>query len=124
MANHQYANALHNAAQNCDVEALRRCLTPEALEACPIDITDQRHNTALHALCRYEGPWRDDESRRVDDRNPEDVEVCVQLLMEAGADLEARDHIGCTPLQDVAWFSSTNLGTEATLRLTSLLLRH
>ena len=43
--------------------------------------------------------------------------------MEAGADLEARDSIGCTPLQALAW-SSGRLGTEATLRLTSLLLRH
>ena len=119
MVNYKYESALHNAAAIC--------LTPEALAACPINTRDRDDHTALHALCRYEGPRRDDDLydlRRVDDRNAEDVEMCVQLLVDAGADLEARDYIGCTPLQDVAWFSSTNLGTEATLRLTSLLLRH
>ena len=46
------------------------------------------------------------------------------LLVDAGADLEARDSCGCSPLQVVAWISTLNLGTEATLRLTSLLLSH
>ena len=50
--------------------------------------------------------------------------MCVQLLVDAGADLEARDSCGCSPLQVVAWISTLNLGTEATLRLTSLLLSH
>ena len=126
MVNYTYENALHNAALKCDVEALRRCLTPEALAACPIDTRDRDNHAVLHALCRYEAPWRDGKSRpsRVDDRNTEDVEVCLHLLVDAGADLEARDIIGCTPLQVVAWYSNYNLGTEATLRLTSLLLRH
>ena len=128
MVNYTYENALHNAALKCDLEALLRCLTPEALAACPIDTRDRDNHAVLHALCRYEAPWRDGvgESRpsRVDDRNAEDVEGCVQLLVDAGADLEARDIIGCTPLQVVAWYSNYNLGTEATLRLTSLLLRH
>ena len=125
MVNFHYENALHNAAQKCDVEALHRCLTPEALAACPIDTRDrdELESTALHALCRYAREYREDESRRDDDRNA-DIEVCLQLLVEAGADLEARDIIGCTPLQVVAWYSNYNLGTEATLRLTSLLLRH
>jgi len=123
MENYLYANALHNAAHNCDAEELRRCLTPEALAACPIDTRDIGQLTALHALCRYEGPWTDDGSQRVDDRNAEDVEVCVQLLVDAGADLEAGDYLGRSPLHNVAW-SSEGLGTEATLRLTSLLLRH
>ena len=125
MVNYQYATALHNAAAICDVEALRRCLTPEALAACPIDTRDrdELESTALHALCRYAREYREDESRRVDDRNA-DVEVCLQLLVEAGADLEARDKLGCSPLQVLAWFSIVKFRTEATLRLTSLLLRH
>ena len=125
MVNFHYENALHNAAQKCDVDALRRCLTPEALAACPIDTRDrdELESTALHALCRYAREYREDESRRVDDRNA-DVEVCLQLLVEAGADLEARDKLGCSPLQVLAWFSIVKFRTEATLRLTSLLLRH
>ena len=124
MVNYQYENALHNAAKNCDIEALLRCLTPEALAACPIDTRDRENHTVLHAICRYEGRWRENDYRRVDDRNAEDVEMCVQLLVDAGADLEARDSCGCSPLQVVAWISTLNLGTEATLRLTSLLLSH
>ena len=125
MVNYQYATALHNAAAICDVEALLRCLTPEALAACPIDTRDrdELESTALHALCRYAREYREDESRRVDDRNA-DIEVCLQLLVEAGADLEARDKLGCSPLQVLAWFSIVKFRTEATLRLTSLLLRH
>ena len=125
MANPDYANPLHNAAQDGDVEALRRCLTPEALAACPIDTRDIGKRMVLHALCCYVGPWRHDrhESRRGDDRNAEDVEVCLQLLLEAGADLEALDNLGWSPLHALAW-SSGDLGTEASLRLASLLLRH
>ena len=70
MVDNRYANALHNAAHKCDVEALRRCLTPEALAACPIDARDRDNHTVLHALCRYTGPGYDP-SRRVDDRNAE-----------------------------------------------------
>ncbi len=126
MVNYVYANALHNAAQKCDVEALLRCLTQEALAACPIDTRDRDNHAVLHALCRYEAPWRDGKSRpsRVDDRNTEDVEVCLHLLVDAGADLEARDWFGRSPLHVLARAPLTNLGTEATLRLTSLLLRH
>ena len=126
MVNYKYDNALHNAAAICDVEGLRRCLTPEALAACPINTRDRDDHTALHALCRYEGPRRDDDLydlRRADDRNAEDVEVCVQLLVDAGADLEAHEENGWSPLHAVAW-SSGDLGTEATSRLTTLLLRH
>ena len=90
----------------------------EALRRCSIDKRDRDNQTVLHALCKYEGPRHGE-----DDRNAEDVEVCLQLLVEGGADLEARDSIGCTPLQALAW-SSDRLGTEATLRLTSLLLQH
>ena len=81
MVNYTYENALHNAALKCDLEALLRCLTPEALAACPIDTRDrdELESTALHALCRYAREYREDESRRVDDRNA-DVEVCLQLL--------------------------------------------
>ena len=61
MVNYKYDNALHNAAAICDVEGLRRCLTPEALAACPINTRDRDDHTALHALCRYEGPRRDDD---------------------------------------------------------------
>ena len=50
--------------------------------------------------------------------------MCVQLLVEAGADLEAREFIGLTPLHIVAWLSDMYIGKEATLRLASLLLRH
>ena len=104
--------------------ALRRCLTREALEACPIDTRDRDdlESTALHALCRYARDYQDNESQRVDDSA--DIEVCLQLLVEAGADLEARDKLGCSPLQVLAWFSIVKFRTEATLRLTSLLLRH
>ena len=120
MVNYDYVVPLHKAAQKCDVEALRRCLTPEVLAAwgC-IDTRDKDIHSVLHALCSYEGP----QPCREDDRNAEDVEACLQLLVDAGADLEARDSIDCTPLHVVAW-SSDRLGTEATLRLTSLLLRH
>ena len=118
-----YANPLHDAAHKCrksDVEFLRRLLASPRFRALdPIDMRDKEKHTAVHALCSYEGP----QPCREDDRNAEDVEACLQLLVEAGADLEARDLIGCTPLQDVAW-SSDRLGTKATLRLTSLLLRH
>ena len=116
-----YTNPLHHAAHKCDVGFLRRLLaTPGFVAVCPIDTRDLENHTALHALCSYEGP----QPCREDDRNAEDVEACLQLLVDAGADLEARDIIGCTPLQVVAWYSNYNLGTEATLRLTSLLLRH
>ena len=111
MVNYKYESALHNAAAIC--------LTPEALAACPINTRDRDDHTALHALCRYEGPRRDDDLydlRRVDDRNAEDVEVCVQLLVDAGADLEAHEENGWSPLHAVAW-SSGDLGTEATSRL-------
>ena len=123
MVNYTYENALHNAALKCDVEALLRCLTPEALAACPIDTRDRDNHAVLHALCRYQGPGYDP-SRRVDDRNAEDVEACLQLLVDAGADLDARDWFGRSPLLVLARPPLTNLGTEATLRLTSLLLRH
>ena len=117
----KYANPLHNTAQKCDVVHLRRLLaTPEFVALCPIDTTDLENHTAVHALCSYEGP----QPCREDDRNAEDVEACLQLLVEAGADLEARDKLGCSPLQVLAWFSIVKFRTEATLRLTSLLLRH
>ena len=119
-----YANPLHDAAHKCrksDVEFLRRLLASPRFRALdPIDMRDKEKHTAVHALCSYEGP----QPCREDDRNAEDVEACLQLLVDAGADLEARDSMGCTPLHVVAWFSTRNLGNEATLRLTSLLLRH
>ena len=80
----------------CDVES-SGCLTPEATGSRLVRLTREIETTIrLSTPCGYEGPRRDDDLydlRRVDDRNAEDVEVCVQLLVDAGADLEARDRL-------------------------------
>ena len=65
-------------------------------------------------------------------RNTETIEACFHMLREAGADLDARDSFGCTPLHHVAEFSGSNearlAGLERVwpgcLKLASLLLRH
>ena len=42
---------IHDAALKCDVEGLRRCLTPEALAVRPVNARRAGGLTAIHMLC-------------------------------------------------------------------------
>ena len=79
---------IHGAAYRGDVEALRRLLA----EGVSPDATDDRAQTPLHCLCRSTyngGTYNGGAYNGV---------LCVKLLIEAGADLEAVDRDGYTPL--------------------------
>ena len=47
---------IHDAALKCDVEGLRRCLTPEALAVRPVNARRAGGLTALHLLCGCYSP--------------------------------------------------------------------
>ena len=75
---------IHDAAYNIDVEALRRLLA-EGVSPHP---TDFMGSTPLHCLCRSTwSAWY-----------AADRLVCLRLLLDAGANLEAVDCNGHTPL--------------------------
>ena len=75
---------IHDAAYNIDVEALRRLLA-EGVAPHP---TDFMGSTPLHCLCRSTwSAWC-----------AADRLVCLRLLLDAGANLEAFDCNGHTPL--------------------------
>ena len=75
---------IHDAAYNIDVEALRRLLA-EGVSPHP---TDFMGSTPLHCLCRSTwSAWC-----------AADRLVCLRLLLDAGANLEAVDCNGHTPL--------------------------
>ena len=177
---------IHEAARDCDVEGLRRCLTPPfvrcpstavvtatgrhakvlqhqspdllyveldgnenaegpaferktirssdvtVLAANPVDFRQSVGGcTALHALCGFNSS-RAAMAVVKGTRNTETIEACFHMLREAGADLDARDSFGCTPLHHVAEFSGSNEARLAgldrvwpgCLKLASLLLRH
>ena len=73
---------IHDAAYNIDVEALRRLLA----EGVSPRATDFMGSTPLHCLCR--STWG-----ALDDRL-----LCLRLLLDAGANLEAVDCNRHTPL--------------------------
>ena len=75
---------IHDAAYNIDVEALRRLLA-EGVSPHP---TDFMGSTPLHCLCR--STWSASYAA--------DRLVCLRLLLDAGANLEAVDCNGHTPL--------------------------
>ncbi len=120
---------IHDAALKCDVEGLRRCLTPEALAVRPVNARRAGGLTALHLLCGCYSPSVA-MYVRTGERNAETVEACFHLLREAGADLSARDNAGFTALHHVATCSGSYEARAipgvrpVCLKLASLLLRH
>ena len=94
------AAAIRDAACDADVETLRRLLA----EGVSPDATDFNTfiygaNTALHYLCRWEA-----NNCVADDRV-----ACIKLLIDAGANLEAVDLNGHTPLQFAANFANAEI---------------
>ena len=94
------AAAIRDAASDADVETLRRLLA----EGVSPDATDFNTfiygaNTALHYLCRWEA-----NNCAADDRV-----ACIKLLIDAGANLEAVDLNGYTPLQFAANFANAEI---------------
>ena len=102
---------IHDAALKCDVEGLRRCLTPEALAVRPVNARRAGGLAAIHMLC---GSYSASVAMYVQtgERNAETVEACFHLLREAGADLNARDNAGRTPLLHVANCSGARMIPE------------
>ena len=74
---------IHDAAGAHDVEALRRLLA----EGVSPDATDFSARTPLHCLCDKIGLHA-----------TPDLAACIKLLVDAGANLEAVDRDGFTPL--------------------------
>ena len=82
---------IHDAAINGDVETLRRLLA----EGVSPDALASNRRTPLHCLClRNSGG---------------DRAACFELLRDAGANLEASDIIGYTPLHSAANSASVEL---------------
>ncbi len=132
----------HEAAARCDVLALRRCMATYGFTRYPKYVgihsksavltcagETRAGSTALHALCLCDG-YRGD-------RNTADIEVCFELLLEAGADIDARDDWGFTSLRLVAELSSRGHGpwgferdrpssarVKELVLIASLLIRH
>ena len=80
--------ALHLAADDADLEGLRRALRRALSAGIPVDDDDMDYDrTPLGWLCYGASPH--DEARRI---------ACAELLLAAGANIEATDCYGDTPL--------------------------
>ena len=88
---------IHDAARDADVETLRRLLAEDVPPDTVDNIDEDWERTPLHVLCRnVECATRDHEA-------------CIMLLRDAGANLEATDIVGLTPLHYAAISGSVEL---------------
>ena len=88
---------IHDAARDADVETLRRLLAEDVPPDTVDNIDEDWGRTPLHVLCRnVECATRD-------------LEACIMLLRDAGANLEATDIVGLTPLHYAAISGSVEL---------------
>ena len=85
---------LHDAAYRNDVKRLRRLLRQGAVDP---NLPDQRGKTPLHHLCLSGYGYDEDEKKR--------SAVCLELLLAAGADVNAQDNHGNVPRRRAAKLS-------------------
>jgi Ankyrin repeats (many copies) len=97
--------ALMGAARGANVDVLRLLLSRGGRAT----ITDKRGCIALHWVVAQPG----DSSQA----------TCVRVLLDAGADINARDEGGITPLMNAAWFGCVDAVRELLQRGADPLLR-
>jgi ankyrin repeat protein len=89
--NHLGYTLLMSACASYRVEMVKRLLAAGA----DVNMKTNDDRTALHAAISSTPSL------------PEDQAQCVRLLIDSGADLDAQDQSGCTPLMSAAWFGCT-----------------